>query len=222
MGPGLFRPDDKDMRSLRPLILLLSAAWILGSASPAAAAGGNYVFAGGTAKQQVQVKLALDASAFDWSLVPQQIVIHIGRTIDSQATPGNIWLDAGLLDSGMFSWGVVQHEYAHQVDFFLLDDEKRQLLDVELGGSDWCYGISGLAHARYGCERFASTLAWAYWPNAQNSMKPVNAKDESAAMAPAEFRQLMGIMIGAPTTLPLAKVTAYAPVRKKPVAHKKK
>jgi hypothetical protein len=216
------RPDDKDMRSLRPLILLLSAAWILGTASPAAAAGGNYVFSGGTAKQQGQVKLALDASAFDWSLVPQQIVIHIGRSIDSQATPGNIWLDAGLLDSGMFSWGVVQHEYAHQVDFFLLDDEKRQLLNVELGGSDWCYGIPGLAHARYGCERIASTLAWAYWPNAQNSMKPANGRDESAAMAPTEFRQLMGIMIGAPTTVPLAKVTAFAPKRPRQPAHKKK
>jgi hypothetical protein len=196
------------MRSLRPLILLLSAAWILGSASPAAAAGGNYVFSGGTAAQQGQVKLALDASAFDWSLVPQQVVI-------------NIWLDAGLLDAGMFSWGVVQHEYAHQVDFFLLDDAKRALLETELGGSDWCYGLPGLAHDKYGCERFASTLAWAYWPNAQNSMKPVNAKDESAAMAPAKFRQLMGIMIGAPTTLPLEKVTAFAPKRKKPAAHKK-
>jgi hypothetical protein len=53
-------------------------------------------------------------------------------------------------------------------------------------------------------------------------MKPVNGKDESAAMAPTQFRQLMGIMIGAPTTVPVAKVTAYAPVRKKPVAHKKK
>ena len=31
--------------------------------------------------------------------------------------PGQIWLDASLLDSGRFSWGVVQHEYAHQVDF---------------------------------------------------------------------------------------------------------
>jgi hypothetical protein len=209
------------MRRLRPLILLLSAACVLGFASPASAAGGNYVFAGGTANQQTQVKLALNASAFDWSLVPQQIVIHIVPAFDSQATAGNIWLDPRLLDAGMFSWGVVQHEYAHQVDFFLLDDAKRQLLNVQLGGSDWCYGLPGLGHDKYGCERFASTLAWAYWPNAQNSMKPVNAKDESAAMAPTKFRQLMGIMIGAPTTLPLAKVTAFAPKRKKPAAHKK-
>ena len=63
----------------------------------------------------------------------------------------------------------------------------------------------------YGCERFASTLAWAYWPNAQNSMKPAGAKDESAAMAPAKFRQLMGIMIGAPNRGAAGQVTAFAP-----------
>jgi hypothetical protein len=210
------------MRRLRPLILLLSAAWILGTASPAAAAGGNYVFAGGTAKQQGQVKAALNATAFDWNLVPAQITIHIAPGIDSEATVGNIWLDAGLLNAGIFSWGVVQHEYAHQVDFFLLDDAKRQLLNAVLGGSDWCYGLPGLSHEKYGCERFASTLAWAYWPNADNSMKPVNAKDESAAMEPARFRQLLGIMIGAPTVVPTTKVTAHAPKRKQPVKPKKK
>ena len=96
----------------------------MGTASPALAAGGNYVH-GGTAKQQGQVKAALNASAFDWSLVPQQIVVHIAPGIPSEATFGNIWLDSNLLDSGIFAWGVVQHEYAHQVDFFLLDDAKR-------------------------------------------------------------------------------------------------
>ena len=78
-----------------------------------------------------------------------------------------------------------------------------------------------MAHEQYGCERFASTLAWAYWPNAQNSMKPSSAKDESAAMGPARFRQLMGIMIGAPTTAPQAAITAFAPKLAKPVKPKK-
>jgi hypothetical protein len=180
------------------------------------------VFAGGTARQQAEVKAALDASAFDWGLVPDQVVIHIAPGIDSEAAPGDIWLDASLLNAGIFSWGVVQHEYAHQVDFFLLDDAKRRLLNAALGGSDWCYGVMGLAHAQYGCERFASTLAWAYWPAAQNSMRPSSAKDESAAMGPDRFRQLMGIMIGAPTTIRTAKMIAHAPKRKKPAAHKKK
>jgi hypothetical protein len=214
-------PDIKDMRSLRPLVLSLATAFVLSTAGPAAAAGGDYVFAGGTAKQQTTVKQALNASAFDWGLVPAQIVIHIAPGIDSEASTGTIWLDADLLNAGMFSWGVVQHEYAHQVDFFLLDDSKREALGAVLGSSDWCYGVLGLQHAQYGCERFASTLAWAYWPNAQNAMKPANAKDESAAMDPVRFRQLLGIMIGAPTAVPTMKVTAFAPKKKRPAVKRK-
>jgi hypothetical protein len=209
------------MRSLRHLALLFTAVIALGTAAPALAGGGDYTFAGGTAKQQGQVKAALDASSFNWSLVPTQIVVHIAPGIASEATVGNIWLDSNLLNSGMFSWGVVQHEYAHQVDFFLLDDAKRQVLTTALGGSDWCYGVPGLAHAQYGCERFASTLAWAYWPTAANSMRPSSAKDESGAMGPVKFRQLMGIMIGAPTAAPPAAITAYAPQVAKPVKPKK-
>src|SRR6185295_4400716 len=57
-----------------------------------------------------------------------------------------------------------------------------------LGGSDWCYGVQGLAHAAYGCERFASELAWAYWPSADNSMSPATTHGESAAIPVDRFR----------------------------------
>jgi hypothetical protein len=202
------------MRCLRRLIifpLVLGALW---SAGPALAGGGNYAFAGGTPRQQAQVRAALDASAFDWNLVPVQVTIHIAPGIDSEATAGDIWLDANLLNTGRFSWGVVEHEYAHQVDFFLLDETKRAFLKQALGGKDWCYGVPGLQHAQYGCERFASTLAWAYWPSSNNSMKPNSAKDESAAMAPAKFRALLATLIGAPNTVP-ENATAFAPKRPK-------
>ena len=172
---------------LPALLAALALAW------PAAshAAGGNYVFDGGTPAQQREVRDALDASAFPWSAVPVQVTIHIARGTDSDAAPGQIWLDADLLEAGRFAWGVVQHEYAHQVDFFLLDDAKRAELRVLLGAQDWCnYGL-GLAHQRYGCERFASTLAWAYWPSKDNVMRPESASDESAAMAPGAFRVLL-------------------------------
>ena len=118
------------------------------------------------------------------------------------------------MDTGRFSWGVVQHEYAHEVDFFLLDETKRAFLGQTLGGKDWCYGVLGLTHAQYGCERFASTLAWSYWPSSYNSMKPASAKDESASMAPAKFRALLATLIGAPNTVP-ANATAFAPKRPK-------
>ena len=180
------RPDDRDVRRLRPLILLLSAAWILGTASPAAAAGGHYVFSGGTAKQQGQVKAALDASAFDWNLVPTQIAIHIAPGMDSEATLGNIWLDASLLNAGIFSWGVVQHEYAHQLDFAVLTDAMRVQLHPLLGGSSWWDGD----HAALDCERFADLVAWSYWQSPDNVMKPQLAAPRFRAALDALLRMV--------------------------------
>jgi hypothetical protein len=186
---------------LRPRIVLLALVCALVAPSFAHAAGGTYVFDGGTAKERATVHAALDASSFDWNLVPAQITVHISHAHTSEATRGAIWLDADLLDSGQFAWGTIQHEYAHQVDFFLFDDAKRAELLAALGGSDWCYGVPGLQHAAYGCERFASTLAWAYWPSTQNAMRPQSSADESGAMPPAQFRALLGQMINAPTRL---------------------
>ena len=79
------------------------------------------------------------------------IVIHIGRGDGPHAAAGEIWLDASLLDSGRFSWGVIQHEYAHQVDFALLTDPMRARLEALLGGSSWWSG----SHDSLACERFA-------------------------------------------------------------------
>ena len=84
--------------------------------------------------------------------MPATITIHIKQGIPSEATRGNIWIDSDLLASGRFAWGVVQHEYAHQVDFALLTDATRAQLHALLGGSAWC-GAEG--HATLDCERFA-------------------------------------------------------------------
>jgi hypothetical protein len=184
---------------VRPLRILLAAlACLLITAGTARAAGGSYTFDGGTPSQQAQVRSALEASAFEWSLVPGTVTIHIARGIESEALPGEIWLDGDLLDAGRFAWGVVQHEYAHQVDFLLLTSGARAELAAALGGSDWCYSVPGLAHSAHGCERFASTLAWAYWPVRDNCMRPESPADEAAAMAPAAFRNLLARLIGAP------------------------
>jgi hypothetical protein len=163
----------------------------------ARAAGGDYVFAGGTTAQQAQVRAALDASAFDWSIVPVRITVHIARAVDSEATPGEIWLDSNLLDSQRFAWGTIQHEYAHQVDFFVLTPLDRAVLQEALGAQEWAYGATGLAHGAYGCERFASTLAWSYWPSRRNALRPMSAGDEAGALPPARFRALVGALIGA-------------------------
>ena len=163
------------------------------------AGGGNYVFAGGTPAEQAQVHAALEASSFDWGLVPLQVTIHIARGIpQSYSTPGQIWLDANLLDAGTFSWGVAQMEYGQQVQFALLGETMKARLTALLGARQWCYESTSLPRGENGCERFAATLAWAYWPTGENSMKPSGPGDWSASMNAADFRALLAQLIGAP------------------------
>jgi hypothetical protein len=161
-------------------------------AVPAASArGGSYTFDGGTGAEQAQVRAALAASSFDWSLVPGPVVIHIAAGAASHATAGQIWLDANLLDAGRFSWGVVQHEYAHQIDFGLLDDSMRTRLHLVLGGSSWW----GAEHSQADCERFADAVAWSYWQSPDNVMRPDSSSDEGGQVAPARFRSLLDTLL---------------------------
>lgn len=209
------------------MFLIVLTATLFGVLSqPAFAAGKpNVAFAGGTSAQQATVRAALNASSFDWSLLPQQVTVHVGTYGSSYSTDGDVYIDGSLLDAGRWSWGVVQHEFGHQVDFMLLDDAKRAVLQQQLGGVDWCYTTPGLQHSQHGCERFASELAWAYWPAADSAMSPANCNDESAGMPPAAFRALLAELIGAPSTVSTVSATtkAYAPaVKQAPKKTKKK
>jgi hypothetical protein len=170
-------------------------------APAAAATGGNYVFQGGTPYQQSQVRQALDASSFNWSLVPETITIDIDPAVTrDQSIPGEIFLNPDLLDSGEFGWGVVQNEYAHQVDLFLLSDAQHAIFNTALGGTAWCYADQpGLQLAQYGCERFASTLAWAYWTVPVNCIQPAYVGSVAAGMSPAAFRAFLTSQLGEPT-----------------------
>jgi hypothetical protein len=178
---------------LRRTLPVILAALAL---SPSAyARGGNYVFDGGTRTEQGQVKAALDASTFDFSVVPAPVTIHVGRGLSSSASPGQIWLDADVLDTGRLSWGVVQHEYGHQVDFSLLNDAGRAQLQQLLGGSAWC---SGAAHDQLTCERFADLISWAYWPSADNVLRPTGKSDEGGQVSPSAFRAAVAQLLPAP------------------------
>ena len=199
---------------MRRFTLLLAAAVLAAVlAQSALAAGGSYTFAGGTPRQQATVRSALSVSSFDWNVLPAPVVVHIAPIGSSYSEVGHVYLDSTLLDSGRFSWGVVQHEFAHQVDFLLFDDAKRA---AEPGSrrSDWCYGVPGLAHSAYGCERFASELAWAYWPSADNSMSPAATHGESAAIPVAQFRSLLAQVLGEPTLATPTAAKAFAPATK--------
>lgn len=185
------------------MFLRFAATVVLALVLPASAlaGGGDYAFDGATAGERATVRAALNASSFDWSLVPQRVTIHVGSVGTSHASPGHIWLDRGLLAAGRFAWPSVMDEYAHQVDFLVLDPLRRSILQQRLGASAWCYETAGLAHSAYGCERFSSMVAWAYWPSRESAYRPVSPRDETAAMAPVEFRQLLSSLVGAPLAL---------------------
>jgi hypothetical protein len=184
---------------LRRLFLGLTLALVLPAS--ALAGGGNYGFDGARPAERATVRAALNASSFDWGIVPQRVTIHVGAYGVSHATPGHLWLDRGLLATGRFAWATVMDEYAHQVDFLVLDAPRRLLLQERLRASAWCYETSGLAHGANGCERFASMVTWAYWPSKDNTYSPASSSDESAAMPPAEFRQLLSSLVGPTASL---------------------
>ena len=195
-------------RLLISTLSLLATALVLSGG--ALASGGNYVFQGGTPSEQQTVTNGLNASSFNWSLVPQVITIVISPVAVDNSVPGTINLDPSLLDSGEFSWGVVQNEYANQVGFFLLPQVSEAAFGAALGGTVWCRDDqAGLATAQYGCERFASTLAWAYWQDPQNCIRPDATGGISGSMAPTAFRALLASTLGAGTQ---TTVQAAAPV----------
>lgn len=180
------------------LISLASLVAALAVTGHAQAAGGNYAFDGATPADRAQVRSALNASSFPWSVVPQQVTIHVGAFDTSYSLPGHVYLDRQLLGTGRFAWATVQDEYAHQVDFFLFGSQTRERLGRLLGGKDWYQSAKGGEHDEFGAERFASTLAWAYWPSSDNALRPKSAGDESAAMAPDKFRALVASLLRTP------------------------
>ena len=178
------------------LLLVCTAVW------PGAATAA-YSIDGGTPAEHATVRTGLAASSFPWQIVPAHVRIHIRAGVLSHAVPGEIWLDSHLLDAGRFSWAIVQHEFAHQVDFFLLDDAERVDLTAHLGGISWWnttrYALApdgSLAHGELTAERFASTLTWAYWPCRANVLRPESPGDESAALPPGQFRALLASLLG--------------------------
>jgi hypothetical protein len=128
------------MLSRRFLLSLTVALAALAFTGQALAAGGRYAVDGGTTFERAQVRSALAASSFPWSVVHVRVRIHVRPGAVTRSVPGEIWVDAKLLDAGPYSWAYVQHEYAHQVDFYSLHDSDRARLNRTLGGSQWWWG----------------------------------------------------------------------------------
>lgn len=157
-------------------------------------ASASFALDGGSARERAQIEAALAASAFDWRLLPLPVQVHIRPGVAARATPGHVWLGTELLASGRFAWAVIQDEFAHQVDFFLLDPGKRSLLNEALGGDSW-YAAPGVPYERRGAERFTATLVWTYWPSRQNSYRPRSSGDVSAALDPQRFHRLLALLL---------------------------
>jgi hypothetical protein len=182
------------MLSARRHIVVLVALAAFFVPAKAQAGGGAYVFSGGSEAARAQVRAALEASSFDWGLVPATVTVRIADCGCAGSRPGLVVLDEELLEAAPFgrayTWAIVQHEYAHQVWDFGLDDGARALLGERLGGADLCYEQPGLPHDAHACERFGDTLAWAYWPD------PDNPSRSSRAMGARRFRALMAELFG--------------------------
>ena len=59
-----------------------------------------------------------------------------------------------------------------------------------------------MPHDQLTSERFASTLAWSYWPSQDNVMRPTSPADEAAALPPADFRVLLERVLGVRLSIP--------------------
>ena len=176
--------------------MLVAFAGLL--AARAQAAGGAYVIEGGSAEAQATLRAALDVSRFDFSRIPEPITIRITRCGCAGAKPGLIVLDEDVvLDTSLgrkYAWGLIQHEYSHQVDYSLFQDDDRAALRRLLGGRDWCYETAGLSHEDHGCERFAEVFTWAFWPNGSNIQRQ-HARGVAPGIPARRFRAIVNRLL---------------------------
>jgi len=186
--------------------LVLLAALVALALPGRAGATDALEFSGGSEAARAEVIAALDASAFDWSLIGRPVTVQIIDCGCAGSRPGVVVLDETLLASSPYgrpyTWGIVQHEFAHQVWWYALDDRLRSELQTVLAGADLCYEQPGLPHDAHACELFASTLAWAYWPVAGNPMQV------EKVMGARQFRRLLSALLGVSPRLSLARVAA--------------
>jgi hypothetical protein len=193
------------MRARRHLVLLVA---LVALALPGAAGAADVAleFSGGSDAARAEVLAALDASAFDWSLIGRPVTVQIYACGCAGSRPGVVVVDETMLAASpygrAYTWGIVQHEFAHQVWWYALDDGRRSQFQTLLGGADLCYEQPGLPHDAHACELFASTLGWAYWPVAGNPMQA------EKVMGARQFRRLLSRMLGVSPRLSFTRVGA--------------
>jgi hypothetical protein len=198
---GAFDGGNSMLAPRRHLVLLAALAALV-LPGKAGAADVALEFSGGSDTARAEVIAALDASAFDWSLIGRPVTVQIFECGCAGSRPGVVVLDETMLASSpygrAYTWGIVQHEFAHQVWWYALDDERRSELQALLGGRDLCYEQPGLPHDAHACELFASTMTWAYWPVAGNPMQA------EKVMGARSFRRLLSRLLAIEARLRVA------------------
>lgn len=151
----------------------------------------NFHFQGGTPQQQQSVLQAIKASTFNFALLPN-ITINITQGMNADATPGTINLDAGSLNpvNGDFYWATILHEFGHQVDWYLVNDQQRQTFLQAFGRQEWGQISPSEAHDQMGQEDFASAFALAFGGASAYAHLP-----EANVIPPTQFKQMLLAMI---------------------------
>ena len=182
---------------MRRFLLLVVSIASLALPAGAFARGGDYAFQGGTTAQHSQVRAALAASTFNWSAVPTRVTIHIKqghshrrrRRATSGSTLGSS-APAALP-------GPRSRTNTHTRSTSPASTLRRAIASpASSARATGATASPASHHAEYGCERFASTLVWAFWPSKDNAYRPTSSRDESAAMPPQQFRTLVTGLLG--------------------------
>lgn len=174
------------------LAALVAALTLAGTAAAA-----DVRFDGGTPFEQQQVTQALASWRVDTSSLPT-ITVHVVPPSDPHlgngaaagySIPGDVWLSSYWLDFGQAGWGFVQHEFGHELDYYVLTDAQRAELMKLFGASTWC--DHSQPYTERACEWFASELSWAFWPTQTNLQDPGTTNGLSGHVDPAKLRALI-------------------------------
>lgn len=180
--------------TMKLLAAVVAALFLAGSA-----VAGTVNVDGGTPFEQQQVRLALAASKFDYGQIPAPVTVHVVPPSDAHleggvdagySIPGEVWISSRWLDFGAAGWGFVQHEFGHEIDYYVLTDAQRAALlshlDPTGSTTSWC--DHSVAYDARPCEWFASELSWAFWPVGANLQDPTTTKGLSGHLPPDQFR----------------------------------
>lgn len=147
------------------------------------------------------------------------IDVRIAPGAPTQSFPGVVVFDANVLEMGTFAWGIVQHEFAHQLDFLLLDDGDRKALRSMLGGQAWCWNdvAMDVGHGYLSCERFASTVAWSFWQSPENALRP--GEETVVRIDPVRLARALSHALGVSVAPPLRPAVSSARDRRAALRH---